>query len=319
MKYREMMEKVRAGEITVELAGHCVNGKKAKMLKDYDRMVAQSNGSMDGKWNYDKGENKAETDKRMRDHVRMKLDMEAIEDEMLFMSGDSETCFGCGERLHWVLTGDKLQLRSWFDPEYKRPNSKFVGDWVNYPLDFVCPYATPKPTSGQINVSSRLIFANFFRLKDDGVLDCPKEEEHTQKWSLNHSAGIANITKYKSEHQNVAYGQMGNMSVGIFAHPNKKSIIVGNAYQDENDEENKVDYLINGHKFLGRISLDVWRWEATDFNTLGEKTYKEVVKENKKYRGMVEVEVEHGVWLFECYYETRTSADENIYAHLWLQ
>jgi hypothetical protein len=155
--------------------------------------------------------------------------------------------------------------------------------------------------------------------KDGGILDCPKEEEHTQKWSLNHSAGIVNITKYKSEKQNIAYGQMGNMSVGIFAHPNKKSIIVGNAYQNETDEENKIDYVINEHKFLGRISLDVWRWEATDFNTLGQETYNKVLKENKKYRGMVEVEVEHGVWLFECYYETRTSVDENIYAHLWLQ
>lgn len=318
MKFREMMDKIRAGEITLELAGHKVNGTKEQLLKKFDRDVAKSNGSNDGKWNYDKGENREETDKRMREHIKMKLDFEVNEDELLFMS-DSETCFGCGERLHFVLTGNVLQLRSWFDREYKAPDRRYVGDWVNYPIDFVCPYATPKPTNGKINVNSRLIFVNFFRLDKDGVLDCPKEEEHTQKWSLNHTAGIANITQYKSEHQNIAYGQMGNMSVGIFAHPNKKSIIVGNAYQDEDEEENDKEYAINGHKFLGRISLDVWRWEATDFNTLGQETYNKVLKENKKYRGIVEVEVDHGVWLFECYYETNTSVNENIYAHLWLQ
>lgn len=316
MTFRDICAKLKTGEMTFDPCGHPLSSHyHERFIERFDEMVANEGGANDGKWNSLKdGEDPAETNARMREFYSKKLNHDVAEDESLEWCIENEECRGCGIQLKWVLNGNRLTLRSYFAGD----------DFKLYAPDYLCRFAVPKPTTGEIAVSSKLIFANFFRL----IEDCDKKDEHTPPWSLSHASGREKITAYKAE-RNVAYGQMGNMSVGIFLHPDRKSIIVGDQYVAERlmedmteDQIEQADHealsVIDGHKLVGSIILDVWRWEATDFNTLGAAEYKKVKKENKN-RGLVEVEVEHGVWKFEHFYDTSTSPNESIYARLTLK
>ena len=67
---------------------------------------------------------------------------------------------------------------------------------------------------------------------------------------------------------------------------------------------------------IGEICLDVWRWEATDLNTIGAEKY-EALAEDHKNRGMVEVDVPHGEWEFKEYYRCDDeSENEHLYGRL---
>ena len=316
MKFRDICERLKDGRMKFDPCGHVLSSHyQEQFLHRYEDMVAHEGGSNDDNWTpFEPGEDAAVTNQRMREFYTRRLDHEVPEDESLEWCVEDEECRGCGVRLKWVLNGDTLTLRSYFAGD----------DFAMYARDFLCRFAVPKPTTGEINVASPLVFANFFRF----VEDCDQKDKHTSAWSLGHQSGRANITRYKAE-RNVAYGQMGNMSVGIFLHPDKRSIIVGDQYVAERrmDEMSEAEIegadhdalsVIEGHKLVGSIILDVWRWEATDRETLGETEYKKVKKENKN-RGLVEVDVEHGVWLFEHYYDTSTSPNEDIYARLTLK
>ena len=301
MKTRELAEKVKSGEIVLDFCGHHVYETRDIFVKRYEKLVADENGASDGKWNVMEGFTVEETDQRMRDHFRMKLDFDVTEDgRLLFWDSDGNQCRGCSERMQWVLDGDKLSLRHYWDGK----------DFKFHPLGYRCKFETPLPTSGEIKVNSRLIFANFFR----HVTDEPKGKKFCSDWSVDTVVGRENITKHKA-HRNVAYGQMTNTSVGIFVRPDKMSVIVGDRYVTDSDRDRLE---IDGHKLVGQICLDVWRWEATDLITLGEKRYANFVKEHKD-RGLVEIDVPHGVWWFEHFFDSDTSSNECVYAVLKLK
>lgn len=320
MKFRDICEKLKTGEMTFDLCGHQPHGFwKESFFERYDKSLAFSNGANDGKWSSTPGEEPKVTDEQMRDHFKLKLDIDVKPGEPIVLCAESEECQGCGERLYWTMDGDKLSLSGYFKGN----------DFAVHPSDTVCPFTTPSPMTGEIRVSSKLIFVNFFR----AIRDCDEKDEHTPAWSLCHTSGRRKITAYKAA-RNVAYGQMSNMSVGIFLHPERKSIIVGDLYIADHkmeamseEEVERVGYkklaeelaVIDGHKLMGGICLDVWRWEATDRATIGEDEYRKVKKENRRGRGMVEIDVPHGVWGFEHYYDTNTSPDEAIYARLRLK
>lgn len=318
MKVREIAEAVRRGEIGLEYAGHHVNATKERFLQRFDEAIANANGANDGQWNKS-GESKV-TDQDMREHFRVPLEREVEQEESFSLSfcADGESCFGCGVKVKWVLTGDKLQLREHFvcDP------GDFRGEFENYPADYVCPFATPQPTKGEIRVASKLIFANFFR----GYEDSPEDVKWSDEWSLCNMAGRKRITEFKVA-QNIAYGQMGNMSIGIYVNKAKDSIIVGPCYHpaemgeyesDAEFEEACKKEVFPGYKQMKKtISLAVWRWEATDFNTLGQEKYDAL--KNEEYMDMVELKVPHGIWSFEHYYDTRSHENEYLYALLQLK
>lgn len=314
---REIAEAVRAGTMALELAGHQTNDTKKSFLAEYDDNVANANGKNDGKWS----DSSAEVDAGMREFFQHKLDFVVDQDAPLTIMFDRSSCFGCGKRLQWVLTGDKLQLRNYWqaNPNERRGRG---GEMVNYPVDYVCPFATPQPTKGEIKVTSRLLFANFFL----EVEDSQEDEKHSEDWSLNNLAGRKRITEYKAE-RNVAYGQMGNMSIGIYINEAKDSIIVGPKYHPAEDEDYDTDEeyekamalpVFPGYELIGGICLDVWRWEATDLNTIGAENYDKVAERHGN-RGMVEIDVPHGVWSFEHYYDTKSNANKYIYAKLDLK
>lgn len=287
MKASEIADALRSGKFTLDTAGHQIYVGLEYFLERYDDHVGCANGSNDGKWS----DTSKDVDARMREFYQHSLDREVKQEDRAFIGlTDGEMCSGCGEKLHWVLTGDKVQLRSKFMTREKL--QKPFGDYVSYPADYVCPFADAKPFKGEIKVDSLLLFANFFREIPNAI----EENQYTQEWSLNHTAGRRRIAEYKAS-RNVAYGQMGNMSVGIFVNKDKTSILVAEPYGD-----------IEGYENIGVICLEVWRWEATDLNTLkanGVKSYDALEKEVKgESRDLVKVAAKHGVWEFEHYYDT---------------
>jgi hypothetical protein len=314
MKCRELMEMVKSGEVVVDLAGHDRPDAKGHLIERYEREVEMSLGSNDGKWHRSDGEMRpvAEVDADMRAHFLFKLDMEVEPDGHMYDMREEHECRGCGQSLSWVLTNNVLKLRGYFDNK--------TSDFTMHPFDYVCPYATPKPTTGQIRVKTKLVFANFFR----EVEDSDDKEARIGEWSLCNLAGRKNITRYKAE-RNVAYGQMGNMSVGIYVSDDKKSVIVGDPYIFDSRCEGMSDAeykkakknpelkKLAGHTMAGRVSCEVWRWEATDLSLI--KSLKKF-KEDNKDRGFVTLDVPTGLWSFEHYFDTETCPEEGVYARL---
>jgi len=75
---------------------------------------------------------------------------------------------------------------------------------------------------------------------------------------------------------------------------------------------------LKGFKKLGEISLEMWRWEATDLNTLTQEKL-DKMKEEEYPQDIVEIDVEHGTWEFEQFYgvrERKKGEDGWIYARL---
>lgn len=317
MKVREICEKVRSGEITLDYAGHRVGIDKEELLKRFDDNVNLGNGSNDGKWqSIEKPDDKdkrtpEEINASMRDFYNRHLDFEIEQEDTLRWGGlhDHRVCYNCGQYLHWTLTGEKLRLRNHYeeDPKHKRGY-----DWVNHPADYVCPLQEPKPFVGEIKVESQLLLANFFR----SIEDTPQGKEYGEEYSLETMAGRIERAKYKASH-NVAYGQMGNTTVGIYINEAKDSIIVGR-WHDEDDR-------YAGYVQVGDISLDVWRWEATDLNTVVKSGVTlEALEEDHKYRGLIVLDVPHGVWKFTHNYDIIRRLDneaefDGIYAKLELK
>lgn len=296
MKFRELAEKVKSGEVPVVLCGHRLGDAKGRLLERYERSAAMAAGANDGKWPLEPTENAGAMDARMREHFAGRLDSEVGEDGRLYdLEGDD--CRDCGDNLRWVLSDGVLMPRLYWDLA--------ASDFLIRPLEYVCPYAKRRATGGEIRVTTRLVFANFFREVEDG----PTAVRFTNEWSLCNDRGIENITRFKSE-RGVAFGQMGNMSVGIFLHPDKRSVIVGDPYKTTRKKS-----VINGHTLVGRICLDVWRWEAADRTLVAD--WKKFSEENAA-RGFVELAVEPGVWRFDHYYHSGTSRNKAVYSKLTL-
>lgn len=323
MKVSEICELVRSGEITLDVAGHHVNATKERFLERYDRNVAMANGANDGKWSPRENETPEKVDAGMREFYQRHLDREVNQEETLGSGmGDGEYCFGCGEKNKWVLTGKKLQLRQHYVED---ATDRFGIREINDPVDFICPFHIPMPFKGEIKVTSKLLIANFFR----EIEDAPEDEQWSEKWSLNSFAGRQRVAEYKAA-RNVAYGQMGNTSISIYINDAKDSIIIGpNCHPaeykeyDTNEEYEAACSLpaFPGYEQVGSIILDVWRWEATDLNTIGEDKYPEIA-EDHQYRGMVEIDVPHGTWTFEHFHDSKRWNKDNedyLYAKLELK
>jgi len=322
VKFQEIATRVKSGEITLDSCGHLISKKiKEDFIKNFEDLVESANGSNDEKWIVREGETMEERNLEMREFYQRMLDREIKENKSL-VSSEKENCFGCGEKLQWIFNANKLTLREFYNKEIQNPNRKSKGDFDAHSLDYRCPYEHPKPFVGEIKVSSRLIFANFFRQ----IEDSPEDKRYTEFWSLNNLVGRENITKHKCK-KNVAYGQMSNMSIGIYVNENKDSIIVGpdcnpaeyKKYDSDEEYEAACDKSVfEGYQLVDTICLDVWRWEATDLDTIGEKNYNTLV-EDQRSSGLVEINAKHGIWKFEHFFDSLDEYSENYcYAKLTL-
>jgi hypothetical protein len=136
--------------------------------------------------------------------------------------------------------------------------------------------------------SGELVIKNFFNT--DEIYKLPKDEEYKGA-SVQSILGRNKLMQYLAS-KDVGYGQMGNMSVGVYIKDNT-DIIIGNSYVEdriidleatieelESDDKELDDYkeelkdayafsnLIKEYKCLGTISLSVWRWMCIDKSIL---------------------------------------------------
>lgn len=311
MKYSELCEKIKIGEITVNYNGHRIGFRG--FMERYEDYFADANGANDGKWSIRDGKTMEEVNAEMREFNQSYLNRTIHPNQLFRIISEDNNCFNCGHRLYWVWDGDKIwSLQGEWEPNKNNWRDKGT-DIINSGF---CEYAINQPYGGEISINSKLLFTNYFNQPDT-----PDKMEYNDLWSLNNYCGRVRRAEYKAKNYNTAYGQLGNMSIGIFVHPNKNSIILGDKYIADKyieklPKQNKFDWqalsIIEDHKLVGEICCEVWRWEATDILTLGEDKYK-ALKDNSC--DLVEVEVNHGKWRFETSYD-REKDESPIYARL---
>lgn len=315
MKYFDIGKGLIDGSISIDFMGHQISGFSYghhTLIDNYNWDIEGMNGAHDGKWTYDDGKDHATKDASMREAYRRKLEVDYnIGEDLWFVN--LSYCQCCGMPVTPTFEGDKLVYR----------RQIIERKIVVLPMEEArCKFEHPEPIVGKIKVNSKLIFANYFQ----HIPNTPEGKKHDTQYSLNFTSGQVNITKYKSEVENVAFGQMGNMSVGIYtSKKDKNKIIIASPWYEEKDhyEEDDKEYKNptykkfphKGFKLVGQISLCVWRWEATDLNTLTEEKLQEM-KDEEYPQDIVELDVPHGEWEFTHWYETNThpDRDEHIYS-----
>lgn len=291
--------------MTLDDAGHRTINNLKRILEKYDDYIKLAAGSNDGKWKscfeLKEGKTIEDINKGMREFHQLRLDDDLDQEDHIIGFLDGETCFGCGKCLKYVLTGNKLQLRNYYDFD----SNKFV----NYSADYMCPFNKPPKFEGHITISDKLYFVNFI----NEIADTPEGKKYSSEYDLNTIAGRYEIAKYKLEH-NVAYSQVVG-GVGIYINKDKTSIIVGDSCHpaefksfesDEDFYEAIAKPVYPGYEKVGELSLDVWRFEATDLTT---------IKKNDALlrKDHCELNVPHGKWLFENFSEINRASEKDEY------
>lgn len=310
MKYKDMATGVENGTLKIDYCGHTINDPTKKLLKDVQHILKYANGAGDGTWGSLKdGDTMDDMNVRMRELYTDMLERDYAPGEAMWR-GPESYCFNCGETFKLVYTGESLAVAGVFNPDTKRMEMQKCR----------CPMENPSPYVGHMMTSGSLVFTNFFRCDD-----CKEEDKHTDQFNLNCLAGRRNIADYKLANFNVAYGQMGNMSVGVFINKQRNSIIIGNPNVGDQRADKMTEaefkacdkkklHLIEDHKLVGRICLDVWRWEAGDKETLG-PLYEEV--KNRECADVVEAKVKPGKWKVSHFYDS-SHEDLEVYSRLEL-
>jgi len=257
---------------------------------------------------------------------------------------DGHHCFKCGNNYPFIII-DKETIG--IGPNYKMEDK---GE-----TDCTCVFSDGmKPQTIQFDVPTGvLVFSNFFdyrkpTTKSQKECDCYVNENREDpsknemeifepkdkwagEWSINEFLGRVNYMKHYAEKFNIAYGQMGNMSIGIFVNKEKNEIIIGNPYaedyedeEDENEEtqENCLNclqehqkYKKMGFKQIATISLEMWRWMAADKSILDK--YEIPLKEENDLFGIKTVKVKKGKWEMTHYYDSdEGKRDGFVYSHL---
>lgn len=287
MKFSNLCKGIQSGKITLDTFGHQINrwggSAKNRILRHYQECLDGAAGKKDGAWT--RSDDMETTNLRMREFYQERLDCDIATQERYSpithsVGLDRIQCQKCGHRLNWVLEGKKLALKEYFDSK--------LGCIVI--LNSRCK--KPVPHHGEIKVSSKLIFADAFRVEDEyRFQDAPEDKEYDEEYSLESHQGRKGITAHL-EKQNVAYGQMSNMAYGVFVNSKKDSIILGPTWTSSGQDRK----TINGHKLVGEVSCNVWRWMAADLDTL--KKY-----DTPTHQDMVSVDAKKGVWEFTHYFD----------------
>jgi hypothetical protein len=330
----DIVEGLKNGTYSIDLKNHNIgfNGNnepyqeriKDDIIRNFQHELDGANGKFDNTWSEREGKSKEDVNKSMREFYSFTVNREVEVGEKLRIMSDLHKCSCCGEGFNIIL-GENNTIT--LGPAYYHLNEG--------KLDITCPIGIPSHTTGKIEVTSELIIANFFRIldeKQDGISDdAPKDMRYSDEYSLNDFAGRRNVTKHKAETHNVAYGQMGNMGMSVYVNEDKTKVILTECFIESDKKletlKNMGFTLVNDHSEY--ISLSMWRWEATDINTLlKQNNYN--LEENTK-ESLIEaitedvddialIDVAHGTWKFTHYYDTTPDPEDEdelfVYAEL---
>lgn len=282
LNIEQIRDGLLAGTISMDLAGHRSHGEeylRKNLIERLSRLI---------EYCYEK------RDERRQDWFDFEMRLLAA-GEHIGLCGIETYCFECGRELPYTLKDvNTLTLGLTYQQE------------DNHETDNTCPMKDKgKSFSFEIEVrSGKLVFVNYFddrRTDDQGnKTEIFEPEDRYEKFSLNCAMGRMNLTKHYAEQHNIAYAQMGNMSICIFMNKTRDGIIIG-------DTERRS---IKNHKPVGRISLSVWRWMAADLAVL--EKHGIVLDEDS-----VVLDVANGVYKVTNYYEFFESYSESpIYSTL---
>ena len=183
--------------------------------------------------------------------------------------------------------------------------------------------------------TGNIVFKNYFNA----------EHLHTDpsnKWGypgINSLVGRNMLMQYLAT-QNVGYGQMGNMGVSIYSNSKDEIIVTENTssleeqmYDDPDYTEEEIEYAYRNHKnadkrkklicdfkqyleernlkYIGSLSLQVWRWVCADQKVLEDNG--EIIDSN------IIANVDKGDWVIEHYFEIFMDREIIIYSKLKLK
>lgn len=297
-------EGLRNGNISIDMMGHypCSEEElKRRVLRRCDRYRPFYQEQLE--------KDQPENCDTYHDHCRKALER-ADSDDLIIVSDtvglpntfDCE-CGTCGEQLWLFLKDEKtIILGHWNIDRPEQAKTCIFADGI-------------KPMTENIEFpTGKVLFANYFtEFRDE-----PEDMEYSQEYSLNLHIGRQRIMGHLAE-QNVGYGQYGNMSVSIYASPDRKRVVVLSTdtdaladdircYEEDGEEvpETKrmkwaeyCELRESGYQYLGEISLGVWRVMCADMATLEAANFEE--KDDMDY---VQADVVPGTWNMTQYYRS---------------
>lgn len=229
-------------------------------------------------------------------------------------------CHNCGDRHDlMIVNANTIALAPTYD-------QKQAGN-----LDAVCMFADGlKPKVVELDMpSGDIVFANYFMVEgqdrhEDTVYD-PKEDKYDQ-YSVSDHRGRTNRMNKLAE-SGIGYGQMGNMSIGIYVNKQRNKIIIGDSYPEDEVGEINLDYRQakkDGFIYCGSISLGVWAYYLVDrenmvkYNTAPVEggwrkdiESKNLTKDNKDgYYDRIIANVQKGKWRLTHYYDVTPDPED---------
>jgi len=182
---------------------------------------------------------------------------------------DGTGCYYCGNKLGlYIKDENTVEYFMWEHGENYRHKNEIPG---------ICEMKDKKSRTNEFELNfptGEVIVDNYFLDKDgEYMFDVPKDEQYSDKYTLQTLKGRFNRQNYIAKTHNAGYAQMGNMDMHVFVSKDKKTLIFGHEPFEWN--ENAADNKFN-KKFekeytkLGEVSLSVWRWECADKKTLAD-------------------------------------------------
>lgn len=300
MKIQEFIQSIKDGKVHFNWNGHNIHYENESLIDGQPIRNHEINSFIKDledriKRTFDKEQNPSQDPKdielKMAEHYK-KMANEIREEELEFpmeyfppFHEVEYHCFNCGEpHLRYLAKSpteiEVVRLTFPEPPPGKR--------WADAIMDSEpCIFRDGvKPIEVEIDVpSGKLVFVNFFK----NYKEHDPKDEWSDEFSLNHARGRLNLSKHFAK-QNIGYGQMGNMSVGIYQNKkNKGSIIIGktdNPAECETLEKGEKGYdewkakcdefneKLGGFKVKGYVSCEVWRWMCCDASIIGEENWK---------------------------------------------
>lgn len=288
---QEIFDKVKSGEIQIEYNGH---------------------GPNDLKYMFNCEEEKIKSDLLSGDTSRIydaKTSLKSKTKVGSFIRGtyvSSCQCFLCDERFTYVLKDEKTIAMAGEFFRFDFLEGKTLKE------EYFTPCAgaelhNSKCLTSEINVpTGKIAVQNYF--DSDEIYDLPKEIRYSNP-TINCLLGRNRLMQYLAK-KDVGYGQMGNMTINVYA--NQEEILIVDDYNSYmNPNKKLIKYLKRGnYKLLGEISLRVWRWMCADVSLL--KKYGEEPKD-------IIADVTPGTYIVEHYVHALLEKDLPIWSRIKLK
>lgn len=237
-------------------------------------------------------------------------------------------CWDCGGRFNFILANENTLTVIDQIYRYNFLKGKYGNDFDSsqahrFKIDDIpmCDVDSNIKKTGivtHIDVpSGKFIITNHFG-KNDDIYD--PEDDRIGYESINALSGRIKLAGVLAD-KDIAYGQMGNMSIDVYVNESGTEIIIGDGYYYDGNQEDVRSF--EGFKNIGSISLSVWRWQAADKEILERFNYP--IPENLEEGEVVDNEsidyallnIKPGRWKVEHFYDV-SECEDGIYSKLTL-